>query len=214
MAMNTPHPPGPYGAPGPRGPSDAEEPVLLACGRDLAALWEDPGRGPDPHTDSCPHCRDALADLHHLRTAALAAGPPPDGPGDTDALARRVMDAVRLELRPGRSLPLGDADEDTWIHEAVAARALRTAAEDVPGVRAGSCRIAPPEGRAGPGRGPVTVHIEVTAAYGCDLRATSGAVRDRTVRAADERLGLAVAAVHVTVTDLHDAPDDRGEARR
>ncbi|MER7730324.1 Asp23/Gls24 family envelope stress response protein [Streptomyces erythrochromogenes] len=214
MAMNDPEP---LGAPG--GRPDGEHAELLACGRDLAAVWEqaeragEPGQGrTDPHALTCPHCRDAAADLERLRAAALAppatgdAGPGADGPADTSALVRRVMDVVRLELRPGRTLPLGGADEDIWVYESVAARTLRAAAEEVPGVRAGSCRIAPSGGRGEHPRGPVTVQLEVTVAYGHELRATCEAVRRDTGRAADERLGLAVSSLDVTVTDLHDPP--------
>ncbi|MFF3721633.1 Asp23/Gls24 family envelope stress response protein [Streptomyces erythrochromogenes] len=209
MAMNHPEPLGP-----PEERSDEEHAELLACGRDLAAVWEQTERTghtgqaqADPHTLRCPHCREAVADLERLRTAAVAPTPAvAGGPADTTALARRVMDVVRLELRPGRTLPLGGADEDIWVYESVAARTLRAAAEEVPGVRAGSCRIAPPGGRGEHVRGPVTVHLEVTAEYGHDLRATSEAVRRAAVRAADERLGLTVSALDVTVTDLHDPP--------
>ncbi|THA87075.1 Asp23/Gls24 family envelope stress response protein [Streptomyces sp. A0592] len=207
--MNHPEPVGP-----PEGRPDEEHAELLACGRDLAAVWEQAertghaGQAPaDPHTLRCPHCREAVADLERLRTAAAApTKAAADGPVDTSALVRRVMDVVRLELRPGRTLPLGGADEDIWVYESVAARILRTAAEEVPGVRAGSCRIAPPGGRGEPARGPVTVHLEVTAEYGHDLRATSEAVRRAAVRGAHERLGLTVSSLDVTVTDLHGPP--------
>ncbi|MFJ9939699.1 Asp23/Gls24 family envelope stress response protein [Streptomyces erythrochromogenes] len=212
MAMNHPEPFGP-----PEERPDGEHAELLACGRDLAAVWEaaertgHTGRGEqaetDPHTLRCPHCREAVADLERLRTAAAAPAPAgAGGPADTSALVRRVMDVVRLELRPGRTLPLGGADEDIWVYESVAARTLRAAAEEVPGVRAGSCRITPPGGRGEPARGPVTVHLEVTVEYGHDLRATSEAVRRAAFRGAHERLGLTVSALDVTVTDLHDPP--------
>lgn len=205
MAMNVPHP---HGA-----PDDEEDFEQLACGRDLAEVWEqaaDTRTGPhtDPHTRTCAYCRAALADLRRLREAALApSGLRPAAPLDTSAVVRRVMDVVRMELRPGRNLPLGEHDEDGWIYESVAARTLRAAAEDVPGVRAGSCRITPPGGRADPARGPVTVHLQITAAYGLDLPDTAGAVRERVARAARERLGLPLAELDVTVTDLHEPPD-------
>ncbi|MGP3690952.1 Asp23/Gls24 family envelope stress response protein [Streptomyces sp. IBSNAI002] len=205
MAMNTPHP---------RDTPEDEDLELLACGRDLASVWEQAGGpGTDPHTDACAYCREAVADLEHLRAAAL---PPPSTPPadiDTAAVVRRVMDAVRLELRPGRNLPLGEVDEDSWIYESVAARTLRAAAEDVPGVRAGSCRITPPGSRTRSTRGPVTVHIGITVGYGHDLQATTQAVRERLTCAARERLGMAVSDLHVTVTDLHDAPDQPQETR-
>ncbi|MFF6888449.1 Asp23/Gls24 family envelope stress response protein [Streptomyces sp. NPDC012421] len=187
---------------------DAHAPEILACGRDLATVWERAARPhtDDPHLLTCVSCQQAVSDLERLRAAALPPAGAPPAPVDTSDLVRRVMDVVRLELRPGRHLPLGEMDEDSWIYESVAARTLRTAAETVADVRAGSCRITPPGGRA-PARGPVTVHIEITVAYGRDLRATCDAVRDSLSHAAREHLGLHVTALDVTVTDLHDPPD-------
>ncbi|MGW4050231.1 Asp23/Gls24 family envelope stress response protein [Streptomyces sp. NPDC004779] len=202
--------------PRPRENPDDEGLELLACGRDLAAVWEQAtlASADDLHTLSCVFCSQAVADLERLRAAALplaTATPPADV--DTSALVERVMDVVRLELRPGRDLPLGASDEDSWIYESVAARTLRAAAEEVPGVRAGSCRITPQGSRLSPGRGPVGVRIAITVEYGRDLRCVTDAVRDGLARAALERLGLAVSAFDVTVTDLHD-PYDRPREQR
>ncbi|MFD9727623.1 Asp23/Gls24 family envelope stress response protein [Streptomyces sp. NPDC059072] len=186
---------------------------LLACRRDLATVWEQAGNPEtDPHTACCTYCRQAVADLEHLRAAALFPAATPSVDIDSSAVVRRVMDAVRLELRPGRYLPLGETDEDSWIYESVAARTLRTAAEQVPGVRAGSCRITPPGSRTSPARGPVTVRLDVTVAYELDLQATTRAVRKSLARAAQDRLGLAVSDLHVTVTDLHEPPNQSQEA--
>ncbi|MEU8777102.1 Asp23/Gls24 family envelope stress response protein [Streptomyces sp. NPDC048606] len=212
MAMNDPaHETGHHPHPAPFDDADAE---LLACGRDLAAVWEQAEEAAaDPHTPGCAYCQEALADLRRLRAAALAPAVSPTGaPPDATALARRVMDVVRLELRPGRTLPLGERDEDTWIYESVAARTLRVAAEEVPGVRAGGCRVAPPDGHGPPRRGPVTVRLEVTVEFGRDLRAAAEAVRAAVTRAAQRRLGLELASVDVTVTDLHDPPDRHRES--
>ncbi|MFG2621223.1 Asp23/Gls24 family envelope stress response protein [Streptomyces sp. NPDC048507] len=205
MAMNTPDP---------HEAAQDDGCELLACGRDLAAVWEQTGPpDADPHTRGCPSCRRARAELESLRAAALHPHEARTAEAvDTSALVRRVMDVVRLELRPGRNLPLGEPGEDCWIFESVAARTLRAAAEEVPGVRAGSCRITVPGSRPGSARGPVSVHLDVTAEYGRDLRTTSLAVRDSAARAARDRLGLTVAALDVTVTDLHDRPDEPQEA--
>ncbi|MFH8259292.1 Asp23/Gls24 family envelope stress response protein [Streptomyces roseolus] len=204
MAMNTPHP---------HEDPDDEDLELLACGRDLATVWEQADRpGTDPHTAACPYCRQAVADLEQLRTAVLPpAAPPADI--DTAAVVRRVMDAVRLELRPGRNLPLGEVGEDSWIYESVAARILRTAAEQVPGVLAGSCRITPPGSRTHPTHGPSTVHLGITVAYGLDLPDTTRAVRESLTSAARQHLGLALGDLNVTVTDLHEPPTQPRETR-
>ncbi|MFK0237787.1 Asp23/Gls24 family envelope stress response protein [Streptomyces vinaceus] len=224
MAMNHPHPdqnPGPRSQPGPGPeplpgePFEDEDIELLACGRDLATVWEQTGQGEtDRHTTICTYCRQAVADLERLRTAALPPATTTPSTGiDTAAVVRRVMDAVRLELRPGRNLPLGEPDEDSWIYESVAARTLRAAAEQVPGVLAGSCRITPPGSRTSPARGPVTARLGITVAYGHDLQATTRAVRESLDRAARDRLGLAIADLHVTITDLHEPPNQSQETR-
>ncbi|WP_282697874.1 Asp23/Gls24 family envelope stress response protein [Streptomyces sp. CC208A] len=208
MAMNTPHP-----HENPDENPDDKDLELLACGRDLATVWEHADRpDTDPHTATCPSCRQAVADLEHLRAAVLPPAAPPTDI-DTTAVVRRVMDAVRLELRPGRTLPLGETGEDSWIYESVAARTLRTAAEQVPGVLAGSCRITPPGSRTHPTRGPSTVHLRITVAYGQDLPDTICAVRESLIRAARQHLGLALGDLDVTVTDLHDPPTQPQEAR-
>ncbi|GGZ80312.1 hypothetical protein GCM10010371_44790 [Streptomyces subrutilus] len=186
---------------------------LLPCGRDLAALWEEPLSGADrAHTSVCPHCTAALDDLARLRDAVRPDPRPGDGDGgagtDAAALVERIMGVVRLELRPGRTLPLGEPDEDGWIYEAVAAKVLRSAADSVPGVRSGSCRIRPEPG----GRGPVHVHIEVTVGAARALRERAQRVRRRVRDAADAELGMEVASVDVAVTDLHEEPEQEDGA--
>ncbi|MFE2875132.1 Asp23/Gls24 family envelope stress response protein [Streptomyces roseus] len=212
MAMNTPHPHDNHG--NPDNPDNDEDLELLPCGRDLATVWEHADQpGTDPHTATCSYCRQAVEDLGHLRAAVLPPASTPPADIDTAAVVRRVMDAVRLELRPGRNLPLGEDGEDSWIYESVAARTLRTAAERVPGVLAGSCRITPPGSRTHPTRGPSTVHLAITVAYGHDLPTTTRAVRESLTRAAGQHLGLALGDLNVTVTDLHEPPTQPREAR-
>ncbi|MFG3583106.1 Asp23/Gls24 family envelope stress response protein [Streptomyces sp. NPDC047990] len=133
----------PPGLPRPQDPDDE----LLTCGRFLSQVWEawENAGADDPHLRECPYCRPAVRELEDLESAVrrLRDESPVAEPYDAGPLARRVMDVVRLELRPGRPLPLGGPAEDLWIMEAVAARTLRAAAETVAGVRAGSCRITP-----------------------------------------------------------------------
>ncbi|MCX4782851.1 Asp23/Gls24 family envelope stress response protein [Streptomyces sp. NBC_01264] len=214
MAVNEPHVPQ-------QGPGAAGD-GFLPCGRDLAALWDQQdqirqGTAPrpaDPHTADCGHCGAALEDFARLREAV--ARDRQDTGADWEAGAARltasIMDVVRLELRPGHTLALGEADEDAWIHEAVAARAFRTAAERVPGVRAGSCRISPePSTRPGT-RTPARIRIEVTVGMTRDLRAAAEEVRLEIAAASAHELGMPVASVDVTVTDLHhESGDNSGD---
>ncbi|MFE1247017.1 Asp23/Gls24 family envelope stress response protein [Streptomyces sp. NPDC058735] len=197
---------------------------LLPCGRLLSQTWDAwEQRTDDPHVRSCPSCRQAVSGLDALESAVRGlretAG---SAAHDTESLTRRVMDLVRLELRPGRPLPLGDPAEDLWITEAVAARTVLAAAETVPGVRAGSCRLvpvaagedagaAPP--KAGTG-GAVVIRLDVHAPAGLSLPDVAARVRERVREAVDRQLGMPVAAVDIRVTDVVPAPGDAEQEGR
>ena len=207
---------GPGGRTGPRVPP-ADQEDLLPCGRRLSDVWEAWDRGrtaDDPHLAVCPYCGAALADLTALAQAVHQSRGVGwiDEPAD---LTDRIMDVVRLELRPGRTLPLGGPDEDSWIVEAAAARVFRAAADSLDGVRAGSCRISPAARRdstAGPGRpdsrGPVAIRIQVVAAPHRNLPELAGLVRTQVAVAARAAIGIEVDRVDVMVVDLFDSDSD------
>ncbi|MFJ9380118.1 Asp23/Gls24 family envelope stress response protein [Streptomyces sp. NPDC101455] len=194
-------------------PTQADD-ELLPCGRLLSRTWDDWERGTDdPHLRTCPHCRQAVRGLDDLESVVRGLQAETDTTAcayDTEPLTRRIMDVVRLELRPGRPLPLGEPAEDLWIMEAVAARALRAAAESVPGVRAGSCRLR--DGGDG-GDGTVEVRLDIHAPADAPLPELAARVRERVWEAADRELGMEVAAVDIRVTDLVSTPmsDDDGD---
>lgn len=223
MAMNTDPPREDAADAATSPPADAaRDAEVLPCGRTLTGLWEAgeaPAGAADAHLDACPHCTAALAELRLLeevvgaaRTREAAERQAPDAA----ALTARVMDLVRLELRPGRTLPLGDGEEqdlESWIVEAAVARTLRSAAETLEGVRAGSCRVAPADGERGPrARGPLNVRIEVAADWAWPLPELADAVRERLYAAAREEIGIVVGAVDVVIVDLLDGPPDGSAA--
>ncbi|MFJ6086770.1 Asp23/Gls24 family envelope stress response protein [Streptomyces sp. NPDC092369] len=201
------------------GPGSDDE--RLACGRLLSQVWDDWERQTDdPHALTCPHCQEAVRDLDQLETAVRDLRGDSAGPsaGEVTSLTQRVMDVVRLELRPGRPLPLGEPGEDLWIMEAVAARSLRAAAESVPGVRAGSCRILPAAEGGAVQAGAVEalvveVRLDIHAPVGAFLPDLAEQVRGRVREAADRELGMPTAAVDIRVTDLLDTPADSQEGR-
>ncbi|MEU7201396.1 Asp23/Gls24 family envelope stress response protein [Streptomyces sp. NPDC045470] len=204
---------------------------ILPCGRALSSVWEEneaesaggpAGDGgpagndaPDagPHAARCPYCQEALAGLgvldSYVREARQAAGAAgrDEEERSTERFTARVMDLVRTELRPGRTLPLGDPEDDAWITEAAAAKSFRAAAETLPDVQAGSCRVtllAP--------RGPMKVAIELAAGYAWPLPALADRVRERVCAAARDGIGLEVEEVDVTVVDLvENLVEDLGE---
>ncbi|GAB2828172.1 hypothetical protein GCM10027073_66400 [Streptomyces chlorus] len=206
MALDDPHarPSGPPGADGPRtGPAAADASPfagdeVLPCGRLLSRVWEqtrDAAPTADPHTVSCPHCREAVEGLATVNAAtrALRAEDPPG----LHALADRVMDVVRAEVRIGRLLPLADPDRDLRIAENAAAKVLRQAADTVPGARAATCRLVP-EGEGT----DVRVTMTLAAALDRPLPDRVHQVRRSVLDSAGQDLGLAVTAVDITVIDV------------
>lgn len=171
---------------------------LLPCGRPLSRLWEgarDFAPIADEHTVDCPYCVQAVEGLAALDTAirALRAEERPSA----QALADRVMRAVRAEVRLGRMLPLDDPSQDLRISETAAAKVLRRAADTVPGVSAGSMRLTP----TGDGQ---TLHIALTLVVALDqpLPDRADHVRRVVLHAAQRILGLAITSVDVTIVDV------------
>ncbi|WP_427166042.1 Asp23/Gls24 family envelope stress response protein [Streptomyces sp. C1-1] len=188
-------------------PGDDDE--LLPCGRLLSHTWRAwEERTGDAHARSCPYCREAVGELDRLESAVRGLrDDTADAAGDAEPLTRRVMDVVRLELRPGKPLPLGEPAEDLWVMEAVAARVLRAAAETVPGVRAGSCRLL--DGREdGTRDGTVEARLDIHAPADAFLPDVADRVRRCVREAADRELGMTLAAVDIRVIDLVAAPAD------
>ena len=199
----------------------APDDEFLPCGRLLSRTWNDWERQTDdPHLRTCPYCREAVQGLDRLESVVRGLQEETDTSTsvyDPEPLTRRIMDVVRLELRPGRPLPLGEPAEDLWIMEAVAARALRSAAETVPGVRAGSCRLfdADADGsRDGGGGRTVQVRLDIHAPADAPLPDLAALVRERVWEAADRELGMAVTAVDIRVTDLVPLTADDGQEGR
>ncbi|MCB5905949.1 Asp23/Gls24 family envelope stress response protein [Streptomyces pinistramenti] len=190
----------------------------LPCGRTLSSVWsraeEDEGAADDPHLAECPYCREALSRLgvlHRYVSETRQADEAESAGAHAERIAERftarVMDLVRTELRPGRTLPLGEPDDDAWITEAAAAKAFRTAAERLPGVHAGSCRVT----LTAPG-GPVKVVMELAAGLTWPVPELAERVRRQIRSAAGDGVGMYVAEIDVRVVDLlDDTGDDKEE---
>jgi hypothetical protein len=139
--------------------------------------------------------------------------------------AERWTQAVRRQLRLGRILPLGGAQDGAWISEEAAGAVLRRAAPAVPGVRLGSVRIGladpadvrepvvPPPPSALP-PGPLRVTAEFAASVSEPLPVTAERLRAVLLSAA-EGLGLTLEDVDLRVTELLDeAPQPAPEPAR
>ncbi|MET9518806.1 hypothetical protein [Streptomyces sp. NPDC002994] len=125
--------------------------------------------------------------------------------------------AVRQRLGLGRLLPLGEASDGAWLAEKAADSVLRQAAAQVAGVGLGPLRIglADPDSAAAPAvppppgalpPGPLRIEADFIATAGGEpLPHRAERLRIALREAASARLGLAVTAVDLRVTDLVEA---------
>ncbi|WP_395359964.1 hypothetical protein ACHGLA_08395 [Streptomyces sp. YH02] len=113
--------------------------------------------------------------------------------------------AVRDRLAPGRLLPLGTAAEGAWITERAVREVLDVAASAVRGVVPGRLRIGPGDGPDEPESGGLLITASFGAVAGRELPELTGELRAALLAAAEDGLGLMVAAVDLRVTDLLDA---------
>lgn len=191
-----------------------QDAALLACGRDAATAWDRAAAGHrDAHERNCLHCRAVTQDQRRLATAIAALAdevlePPP-------SLVERVMGAVLAELRPADYLPLPSQHGPARINRAAAAGVLRHAVDQMATLRVRSCQISmsgPTDVDEGSGAwlvvgSPTTrVRITVTARFGADLVSAAARVRQMILAAAEELLGLPLAAVDVDVVDVFEDP--------
>ncbi|TKA09812.1 nucleopolyhedrovirus P10 family protein [Actinacidiphila oryziradicis] len=135
----------------------------------------------------------------------------------------RLADAVREQLAPGPVLPLGEADDGTWITEHAAVVVLRRAAHGRAvggGVRLAALRIGLAAG-SGPGvpadappgslpRRPLRIEAAFEASPERPLPDTADRLRHALWDSAREGIGLAVTVVDLTVTGLLDDGDTAG----
>jgi hypothetical protein len=170
---------------------------ILPCGRYVEELWERLDRLPaDRHARRCPHCQAASGGLHALREATRGLArqriePAPD-------LTRRIMAAVRAEVRRGRDLPLPTGGGSATIGESAVAAVLRFAADQTPGVRARGCRIeAVPEQ---PGR--IRVRLGLAVRYGLAVDEAVAVTRPNLTAVAEAFLGLTIDRVDIVVEDV------------
>lgn len=150
----------------------------LACGRDIDEVWERIESAPDEHERTCPHCRNARADLGNLaRLTARQRQQDQDDPElePDPAVLGRIMVIARAEVRRGRRLPLDEPDGGTptaelTVSEQAVSASARRAGDAVDGVLVERCVVVlVPAGAGSTGRAPDPVGagggLEVPESY-------------------------------------------------
>ena len=126
--------------------------------------------------------------------------------------------AVRERLHLGCALPLGEAQDATWLFEQAATTELRRAGRTVMGAAPGRLRIdladpdsaavlAPPGPPSALPPGPLRIDGEFAALPGEPLPALAEQLRQALFTCAVDRLGLQVTEVNLRVTELLETAD-------
>jgi hypothetical protein len=184
-------------------------PALLPCGRDPLVVWDHADEHRlGPHERSCPYCQ-GVVDEHAVlsgttsRYLAVPLEPPA-------SLLERVMQSVRAAMRVGDVLPLASPLGPVTLDQAAASTVVRYAADQIPGVRARSCRIEPRSDGAA-ARDPVDIGLTISGADGADLRSLAQDTRAVVIGVARDLLGLEVGVVDIEVVDIFAPPAGAGK---
>lgn len=178
----------------------------LECGHSLAELsaYLDTGQIADPaHLDSCPECQAGLASLRNLSAlgSELLSSDVADAGSGSDDWMQSILDNLRLELRPGRSIPLqSDHPDDTlWETEGSISALIRSVVDAHPGTAAGKCRL---HGDVTTPGALTTVEVEIAVVYGHSMEERADQLREELARTLATHTELAIEAINITVTDV------------
>ncbi|MFG6446507.1 Asp23/Gls24 family envelope stress response protein [Microbacterium sp. P07] len=181
--------------------------VVLDCGKtvdDLSDYLAADRQPYDADIETCPECLNALDALE--RVSALSRSlierdarelpPPPSTWFD------RIMDVVRSEMRAGRSLPVQHPDPrvEVTITEGAVRALVRAVGDAIPGLYVGRVDIV---GDAEVADAPVEVSLTATIAWDRSVVESAALLRSAVYEALAQHTDLNVAAVNVTVEDVH-----------
>ncbi|KNH13394.1 hypothetical protein ACU18_18545 [Arthrobacter sp. ZBG10] len=178
----------------------------LECGHTLEELsmYLDTGEFADPrHLETCPDCRNGLDSLRRLTAAGsellsndLAAA----GSGN-DQWMKNILASLKLELRPGRDIPLRSDDPADRLTETEGSvfALIRSVADATPGAVAGKVRL---HGDVTVPGEPITVSVDLAVAFGHPFMRSAAALRLDLAKALARHTELNIAGIDITITDV------------
>jgi hypothetical protein len=182
-------------------------PVTLDCGKTLQELSDylTADRTPyDPAIETCPECLNELRALARVSSLSrdLIAQDAADLPAPPDTWLQAILSDIHREMRAGRDLPIEHPDPRVRISvtEGAVRALIRDVADDIDGLIVGRCEFLGAVELPG---APVHVHLTASALWGRSVPELSATLRDLVSAALSRHTELNVAAVDVTIADLH-----------
>lgn len=161
----------------------------------------------DASIENSPGCQIALASLARLRASAwamLEAESTAEPDRDT-AWMSTLMSNISRESRAGRDIPISDPDPLTSlvVTEGSVRGLIRAAGDGTGGALIGKCDL---NGDVTVPGEPITVHVSASVAWGENLVDLATLLRDRIAAALATHTELNIAAVNITIEDVHAQP--------
>lgn len=167
----------------------------LESGREprVASIEESPG---------CQLALDALARLHGLGGALMAADTEAEGPVD-DSWVDRIIGNIAMDARAGRPIPFASDDEavELTITEGAVRGLIRGAEEVVPGLLVGRCRL---DGDVSVPGAPVRVEIDASVLHGTPLHALADGLRTEVDDRLRRHTEMQIVAIDVAIKDIRE----------
>jgi uncharacterized alkaline shock family protein YloU len=208
-------------------PPSQTDPNRLGCGRSIDDVWARIDLQPDPHEQTCPDCQAARHDLGDLAVAThrVTAADKADPTLRLDPTALTgIIEIARAEVRRGRRIPLeraqpGAAGDELTVSEQALANLIRRTSDEIDGLEARRCTVAPSEHNpqtidppvAGaahqleppPAPAEITVDLRISVAPTAAIPALTRLLRDRVQRAVEHEVGIVATMINITVEDIH-----------
>jgi uncharacterized alkaline shock family protein YloU len=204
MAMTTKH----------TGPHDErhDEPGDIIA--DLSEYLDRGENPPQDMLDRSPAYGIALEALLRFRSVArsLLQADADAEPARDDSWVSRILTNIHIEARAGRSIPLTAPTPaaELSITEGAVRGLIRAAGDAVPGALVGRCRL---DGDVTVPGSPITVAVEADVYWGEPLPDAAQRIREDIARALRRHTELTLAAIDVTITDVHIRPDGEEPGR-
>jgi uncharacterized alkaline shock family protein YloU len=179
----------------------------LECGTTIDTLSDylDRNRTPaDAHIENCPECLNALEVLERVGRLSrdLIDAEVAELPDPPESWFERIFTSIQEELRAGRSFPVSHPDPRVQITvtEGAVRALLRDTGDSVDGVIISRTEIV---GDAETLGAPVEINLTASVRFGTSIQQLSDELRAVAYAALATHTDLNVAAVNVTVANVH-----------